>query len=127
MRCDGLAIETAGNTLDAISDRIALQNALAQLSEDHRDTFMLRYMSQFSAPEVALILDIPVGTVESRCHFARERLKTILQTLLQTDFPHADAVHNNGRQGAQAEHCPAGASVPKPHAGKKPGFRGHFK
>ena len=118
---DGLAIAKAGNALDATSDRLALQNALALLSEDHRDTFMLRYFSQFSAPEVASILNIPVGTVESRCHFARERLKSLLQAGLQTHLQQADDVQNNGRRGAQAEHCPAGASVSKPAGNKKPG------
>jgi RNA polymerase sigma-70 factor (ECF subfamily) len=122
-----LAIEKSGDALDAVSDRIALQNALAQLSEEHRDTFMLRYMSQFSAPEVASILDIPVGTVESRCHFARERLKTILKTLLQTSLQQAGDVQNNGRRGAQTEHRPINAPSPRSNEGKKPGLRGYFK
>ena len=124
---DGLATEKAREVLDAVSDRIALQHALAQLSEEHRDTFMLRYLSQFSAAEVASILEIPVGTVESRCHFARERLKTILKTLLQTSAQQADDVHNNGRQSAKPGHRPANAPSPRSNEGKKPGLRGYFK
>ena len=70
---------TLPDAIAAANDRLALQCALAQLSEEHRDTFMLRYLSQFSTAEVARILEVPVGTVESRCHFARTRLRAWLQ------------------------------------------------
>ena len=63
------------DAIAAATDRLVMQSALAQLSEEHRDTFMLRYLSQFSTAEVAHILEVPVGTVESRCHFARTRLR----------------------------------------------------
>ena len=75
-------LATMDGVLQAVEDRVALQNALMQLSEEHRDTFLLKYVSQFSAPEIAQILDIPVGTVESRCHFARARLR---QWLVQSE------------------------------------------
>lgn len=76
----------SSNFTNAALDRIALQNALAQLSEDHRETFLLRYVSQLSASEVASVLEVPVGTVESRCHFARERLRKALRA---TDEAHS--------------------------------------
>ncbi len=81
--------------LEAVEDGIALQNALMRLSEEHRDTFLLRYVSQFSAPEVAQILDIPVGTVESRCHFARTRLR---QWFVQAEALASEAFQSEGLQ-----------------------------
>ena len=81
---DGLAAGVSPDAMRGAEDRIALQTALAQLSEEHRDTFMLRYLSQFTASEVAQILDVPVGTVESRCHFARQKLRELMR---QSDTP----------------------------------------
>lgn len=83
------------DAFEAVEDRIALQNALMQLSEEHRDTFLLRYVSQFSAPEIARILDIPVGTVESRCHFARIRLR---QWFVQSEEFESEASQVEGLQ-----------------------------
>ena len=59
-------------------ESLCLREALAQLSEDHRDTFMLHYVQQLSVPEVAEVLGIPAGTVQSRLFHARRRLRTLL-------------------------------------------------
>lgn len=78
----GFAAVVAGVALDemgAALDRIALEKALAGLSEDHRETFLLRYVSQLTASEVSQLLQVPEGTVESRCHFARQLLRRALE------------------------------------------------
>lgn len=52
--------------------------ALDMLSFDHRVVVVLYYLNEFSVEEIAQILDCPVGTVKSRLHYARRRLKELL-------------------------------------------------
>jgi RNA polymerase sigma-70 factor (ECF subfamily) len=59
-------------------ESLCLRQALAQLSEEHRDTFVLHYVQALSVPEVAEVLGIPPGTVQSRLFHARRRLRDLL-------------------------------------------------
>jgi RNA polymerase sigma-70 factor (ECF subfamily) len=56
----------------------SVQDAIAQLDEDHRLPILLVSMEGWSTEEVANLLEIPRGTVLSRLHRARLRLKKIL-------------------------------------------------
>lgn len=56
-------------------DAVILNAAIAELPQDIREAFVLREIQELSVREVATILDIPEGTVKSRNHTARERLK----------------------------------------------------
>ena len=58
--------------------RRSLHNALAQLEPDQRDAVLLHDMEGYSAEETAGILEIPLGTVKSRLHRARARLRLLL-------------------------------------------------
>ena len=49
-----------------------------RLSEDHRESFVLREHHQLSYREIAEVLSIPEGTVMSRLHAARKKLRTLL-------------------------------------------------
>ncbi len=60
-------------------ESLCLRQALAKLSEDHRDTFVLHYVQQLDVPEVAEVLGIPAGTVQSRLFHARRRLRDLLR------------------------------------------------
>lgn len=55
-----------------------LLDALEQLEDDHRDVVLLHDMEGYTALEVADIMRINVGTVKSRLHRARLRLKEYL-------------------------------------------------
>ena len=44
----------------------------------HRAVIVLFYMENLTVDEIAGVLDLPVGTVKSRLHYARERLRDIL-------------------------------------------------
>lgn len=46
---------------------------LDELDDGHRDAFVLFELEGMSAAEVALALEVPVGTVYSRIHHARKR------------------------------------------------------
>jgi RNA polymerase sigma-70 factor (ECF subfamily) len=62
--------------------REKIERALATLSEDHRRIVVLSDIEGLSYKEIADVLEIPMGTVMSRLHNARKRLKTALGPLL---------------------------------------------
>ncbi|MBV6452196.1 MAG: ECF RNA polymerase sigma factor SigW [Anaerolineales bacterium] len=59
----------------------AIWNALNELDEKHRIVTVLRYFQSIHTTEIAEILSISEGTVHSRLHTARERLRIALQHL----------------------------------------------
>ncbi|MFF5293150.1 RNA polymerase sigma factor [Paractinoplanes globisporus] len=58
-----------------------LAGVLAELPAGERDVLTLVAQAQLSYPEVARALNIPVGTVRSRLHSARKRLRKALPAL----------------------------------------------
>ncbi len=57
------------------SDLSDLAAVLAELSDDHRETVLLRFVEDLSLEEVAQAMDVPLGTVKSRLHHALGRLR----------------------------------------------------
>lgn len=55
-----------------------LWNALNQLDERHRTVVVLRYFHELSVSEISEILSVNEGTIHSRLHSAREKLRTTL-------------------------------------------------
>lgn len=55
-----------------------VREVVAELPPMHRTVVILFYMEELSLDEIAQVLDLPVGTVKSRLHYARERLRTTL-------------------------------------------------
>ena len=64
--------------LTAQSVRSSLSKALARLAEPDRDVLLLIAWEQLSYEEVARALEIPVGTVRSRLHRARTKIRQAL-------------------------------------------------
>jgi RNA polymerase sigma-70 factor (ECF subfamily) len=58
--------------------RRLMQRAVSALPEDARRTFLLREVDGLSYAEIARSLRIPKGTVMSRLHYARRRLRAAL-------------------------------------------------
>lgn len=58
--------------------RSEILEAINSLGEKHRLVVILRYYAGFSNEEIAQTLGIPSGTVRSRLHTARQRLKALL-------------------------------------------------
>ena len=56
-----------------------VREALACLSGTDRAILAFRYEEQFSTSEIADILRVPEGTVKSRLHHARRRLRDLLE------------------------------------------------
>lgn len=63
-------------------DRERIGRALETLSPQHRNIIVLSDIEGLSYKEIAETLDIPMGTVMSRLHNARKRLRTALGPLL---------------------------------------------
>ncbi len=55
--------------------RQILLDALESLGFEQRATIVLFYLGGFSMEEIAYILDCPLGTVKSRLHYGRQRLR----------------------------------------------------
>lgn len=62
-----------------------VRTALDQLSEEHRTILILREMEEMDYDALSEVLDLPIGTVRSRLHRAREQLREKMTTL--TDEP----------------------------------------
>jgi len=62
--------------------RARIERALATLSDDHRRIVVLSDIEGLTYKEIADVLEIPMGTVMSRLHNARKRLKAALGPLL---------------------------------------------
>src|SRR6185369_17494152 len=65
-----------------VEERERIGRALATLSEPHRAIIMLSDLEGLSYREIADVLDIPMGTVMSRLHHARKRLRDVLGPML---------------------------------------------
>ena len=59
----------------------AIWNELNKLDERHRTVVVLRYFHDLSISEISEILAVNEGTIHSRLHTARERLKSSLENL----------------------------------------------
>jgi RNA polymerase sigma-70 factor (ECF subfamily) len=55
--------------------RQVLDGILDRLPDDQREVFVLSEIEGMTGPEVAASLDLPLGTVASRLHRARERYR----------------------------------------------------
>lgn len=79
--------ETDASEHAAKTERVKIvQQAIMKLPEDLRAAVLLRDIEQLSYDEVARILDVPLGTVKSRVHRARELLKNHLKCVLGEEF-----------------------------------------
>ena len=80
--------------------RDTLQAALQELSDDHRQIFLLRQMRQLSYDEIGALLGLEAGTVKSRLSRAKKQLR---QILLQKGnlFP-SSSVLSNREEGDHA-------------------------
>jgi RNA polymerase sigma-70 factor (ECF subfamily) len=79
MREDSLFEVDAADRLDALSKRSDLTAALRTLSEDEYQVLMLLAVADFSYADIAEALDIPIGTVRSRIHRARNKMRELME------------------------------------------------
>jgi RNA polymerase sigma-70 factor (ECF subfamily) len=73
---------TDGATDDAylsVHDRDQLERGFARLSFEHRSVLVMQHYLSLSHDEMAEILEIPIGTVRSRLHGARNAMRAALE------------------------------------------------
>jgi RNA polymerase sigma-70 factor (ECF subfamily) len=58
--------------------QMEVRDALERLPAEARAILTLRYLEEFSTPEIARILELPEGTVRSRLFYARRELMKIM-------------------------------------------------
>jgi RNA polymerase sigma-70 factor (ECF subfamily) len=61
----------------SVENRVLIERLLDKMPADLRTTLVLREMEQLSYEEVAELMHVPVGTVRSRLHTARERFRKL--------------------------------------------------
>lgn len=90
---DGL-LATAASAEPGPEDRAAsgetsamVAQALAGLSDEHREVLLLRDAEGLTAPEASAILGVSVDALKSRLHRARAALRTALRPALEADAP----------------------------------------
>lgn len=66
------------NVANNWDERIILEEAMKQLTIEHRTVLLLREWQGYDYNEIAEILGIPLGTVKSRIYLARALLRTLL-------------------------------------------------
>jgi RNA polymerase sigma-70 factor (ECF subfamily) len=71
-------LRATGDAYTALVEHDALERAFLTLSADHRIVLVLAYYVGYSAPEIAVILGVPTGTVYSRLHYATRTLRAAL-------------------------------------------------
>jgi RNA polymerase sigma factor (sigma-70 family) len=67
--------------LDANAQQRALAVALADLRADEREILLLHAWAELSDEEIAAALSLPLGTVKSRLHRTRKRLRNQLDAI----------------------------------------------
>jgi RNA polymerase sigma-70 factor, ECF subfamily len=73
-----LAVLPGMDQIEATLDRIVVTDALHALSQEHRAVIVETYYRGRSVAEAARVLDIPAGTVKSRCYYALRALRLAL-------------------------------------------------
>ena len=72
------APEAAHEPLAQMAENMDMQRALAALPPAMREILLLVTVEEYTYAEAAEILGVPVGTVMSRLHRARERLRELM-------------------------------------------------
>jgi len=78
---------TIDSTL-TVGDRDQLERAFGRLSAEQRAIFVLHHYAGWSQAELAQNLDLPIGTVKSRLHYAAQ----ILRAAVAADARTSDSV-----------------------------------
>lgn len=65
--------------IEAASNAEHVKHCMQTLSDEHRQIIHLAFFEDTAYPEIAQIVDCPIGTVKSRIHHAKAALKKCLE------------------------------------------------
>jgi len=74
-------LDTRGTHVPSGEARSDLQKGLARLSEAKRVVLLLAEVEGFTCEEIAVVLDVPVGTVWTRLHHARREMREFFEEI----------------------------------------------
>lgn len=63
----------------SIANREQLDRAFRTLTVEQRAAIVLQYYRDLTLPEIAEVLQVPIGTVRSRLHYARRALRAAIE------------------------------------------------
>jgi RNA polymerase sigma-70 factor, ECF subfamily len=72
-------VAATGDHADSVLTAVAVNDAMATLSREHREVLELSYRGDLKQADIAAILGIPLGTVKTRSYYALRALKLALQ------------------------------------------------
>lgn len=75
------AVAAAPDPLTDIQQQDTVERALACLTDDERLAFSLHCLDGYTYRQIAEGLDVPMGTVQSRCRLARNKLRAALHDM----------------------------------------------
>ena len=61
--------------------RTIIRRALSRLNENQRNVFVLHDMEQYSIPDIAKIIDLPINTLYSQLRHARKKFASALEKM----------------------------------------------
>jgi len=79
-----LRVESSVQDLEARERLARLDRAIAKLPSLERQVVVLRMRQELSFKQIAEVMDTPLGTVLSRMHLAKKRLKLAMETEYET-------------------------------------------
>jgi RNA polymerase sigma-70 factor (ECF subfamily) len=79
---DWVGASSGTDPADHVGRQVDVQAALRTLSAEHREVLVLREFQGLAYEEIAEVLGVPRGTVESRLHRARAELRGRLKSYL---------------------------------------------
>ncbi len=100
--------------------RDRIRKGLDSLSDHHRTIIILSDIEGLQYREIAEVLGIPMGTVMSRLHHARKRLREVLGVRFRPPAGRRRGLARSGRSGRGAA-SPAAAPGSPPAARRHPG------
>jgi len=78
---DAAAAPAAGSPLESLARRELLQSAIDRLDDHYKQPFLMVFLQGLTCQETAEELNLPLGTVLSRLHRARELLRGHLRRM----------------------------------------------
>jgi RNA polymerase sigma-70 factor (ECF subfamily) len=78
-RVHAIPMRSPADPVEGAADRVALAEALRGLDVEHRAVVALYYLEDQSVASISRLLGIPEGTVKSRLHSGRARLRAAIE------------------------------------------------